>query len=196
MSKNFLLLLFAILSFTINSHGKAKTFISEGSLDGLKNAPTSMVIEFDYSQTVCDGMMLQSVVDNGGMTDWKYLSEKAEKNFLKKLKKETKKLKIDFADTLNSYDYKMKISVTQIDFGNAASGILLGGKNGGCSISATIAVYSLSTDNKICTITVNHLKGFGKPKFGFGSSKSQRMDSVYSFLADDLARIFKRSRKH
>lgn len=191
----FLLLLFTTLSFATTSYGKAKTFISDGSLDELWNIPALMGIEFDYSQAVCDGMPLQSVIDNGGMADWKSLSEKAEKKFLKKLKEETRKLKISFTDTLDACAYKMKISVMQIDFGDAASGILLGGKNGGCSISATIVIYSISSDKNICTITVDRLKGLGKPNWGFGSTKTQRTDSAYSFLAKDLAKIFKEHSK-
>ena len=73
--------------------------------------------------------------------------------------------------------YDIKISVDSIDLGNgAASAFGMDPHTGGVIIAGTMAVFDRSTNKSVCSIKINHLKGWGS----YG--ETARMQSFFIVL--------------
>ena len=182
----FLLLLCLFCTATVFA-GKPVT-VKSGSVSALKT-PSKSLLEIDYSATKVGKQSLEEYLQGRGedfVKDWPRESETAVSYFRERFNKKSKGTKITTDETAASY--KIVIHVKYLDMGNAGSFFVtmaIGGsqKAGGVIMSGSIDIIDLKTNNVVCVLYVDDVKGAGHPQDAI------RMGMMYFELATQMCKL-------
>ena len=137
----------------------AKTDVSVSSGDGSVLKTKSLaLLEFDYSSTKVGDQSLADYLINNNESDWPDDNQFAISMFTRRLNKKSKGIKV--TENPEEATYKMVVRVTLLDFGSGA-GVLLSVNPyaGGCTMSGTVEIIDIKTNETVCVLNVVDLKG-------------------------------------
>ncbi len=148
------------------------------------------ILEIDYSDAVVEKEeTITEYLNRRGedwVDDWPDVQKKVKDVFVKYFNKKNKKGMKLTEDSISA-TYKMIINVTAIDFGSTGATmahIAMPGvtkkKAGGASISGTVDVLDISTNEVLCSMEINNAGGYGS------YSETMRLKNLVFILAKKI----------
>ncbi len=184
--KKVTLLVTLLLMVAVSSFADKRVFVVSGNPSVLKQAGKTCIAEFDYSKTMIEGQEVMAYLQKRGQDNVKTWPEdniRTEGEFYSKFNKENSKGTRLLPIGTTTADYKILFHVSEIDLGNTAVSVVLGG--GGCSVSGMIEIIDMQTNTTVCKIVVDHLKGISQ------YSEVTRRGATYHRLADRVCDLIK-----
>jgi hypothetical protein len=169
---------------------KAKPVTVESGNISVLKSPSKALLEIDYSAAKVGEKTFDEYLKGRGddfVRDWPEDSKKAATNFATRFNKKNKKgaqilfpLTEDVADAA----YKLVIRVESLDMGNA-SGInpFASIDAGGVIMSGAVDIVDVKTNEVVCTLKVNEVKGIGHV------SETVRLGMMYFELATLICKL-------
>ena len=162
--------------------------VKSGQILALKT-PSKAIMDVDYSATKVGKIPLDDYLQGRGtdfVRDWPQEAETAASYFREQFNKKSKGMKLTTDETVASY--KILIRVKTLDMGNAGSffvSMALGGskKAGGVIMNGTVEIIDLKTNQVVCLLYVDDVKGEGNPKDAI------RMGMMYKELAKKICKL-------
>ena len=140
-----------------NLFAKTEVTVFSGDKSVLKTKSLAL-LEFDYSSAKVGDQPLAEYLKNNNESDWPDDNQFAISMFTKRLNKKSKGIKI--TENPAEASYKMVVRVTMLDFGSGAGVLLtINPYAGGCTMSGTVEIIDIKTNETVCVIKVDDLKG-------------------------------------
>ena len=190
---NFLMksLLFSLLCLfsAVNLYAKEPVSVKSGDISVFKEK-AAYLFEIDYSAATADGVPVDEYLENK-KGDWNTNPKDIElctRNFNYGIKK-IKGLQI----TKNpNAPYKIVVHVNSLDMGNGVGAIVGGGlatrKAGGAVMSGTVDVIDMKTNEAVCTLNVDELKGAASV------NEKGRLLFMYTEFGKEIRKLVKKSK--
>ena len=188
--RNFLIKsLFSLLCLfsAVNLYAKEPVSVKSGDISVFKEKATAL-FEIDYSAATADGLPVDEYMKNK-KEDWRKNQKVNEKgaNFFNQNIKKIKGLRV----TKNpNAPYKIVIHVISLDMGNAAgafTGVAFQ-KSGGVVISGTVDVINMKTNEVVCTLNVDEVRGVKNV------SENNRLFLAYSEIGKEIRKLVMKSK--
>jgi hypothetical protein len=182
--KSFLISLLCLISATTLFAGNPVT-VKSGSISVLKN-PGKALLEVDWSATRVGDQTLDAYLKGRGedwVRDWPRDKETAASYFKSRFNKKSKGMKV--TSDVSVATHKIVIHVKSMDVGNAFGTFMpfANAKAGGVSIIGTIDVVDMTTNQVLCVLYVDEVKGEG------GMSETARMGMMFDVLAKKICKL-------
>lgn len=185
MKKNLSLFSLLCLFCTINIFAGNPVSVKSGTVAVLKS-PSKALLEVDYSATKVGDQTLEEYLKGRGedwVRDWPRDKETAISYFKATFNDKSKGMKITSDESVATH--KIVIHVKTLDVGNA-TGIFMPfapADAGGASMIGTVDIIDLQTNNVLCVLYVDEVKGDGTP------SETIRMGMMYHELATKICKL-------
>jgi hypothetical protein len=187
----FLCGLLCLLS-VVNVFAAKPVSVKSGDISVLKK-PSKALLEIDDSAAkVGDQTLAEYLESRGGdfVRDWPKDKGAASINFAALFNKKNKKgMQLPSLGDLETIDsdatYKMVIRISSLDMGNGASAFTPMGsrKAGGCIMSGTADIVDLKTNEVVCTLNIDKIKGLGT------FSEAARLTLMFRELATSICKL-------
>lgn len=161
--------------------------VKSGDVSVLKENTTAL-LELDFSATRVGNQSIDEYLKSRGddfVKDFPEDKTQAADMFAVQFNKKSKGINV--AKDASNAVYKFVIHVSTLDYGNAGSAFVpfASAKAGGCIIKGTIDIINLKTNQTVCTIDIDDVKGLGH------MSDRVRLRLVFFELANKIAKIKK-----
>ena len=187
MSKKNLTLLLTILCLfcTGNLFAGNPVSVKSGKSSVLKESSTAL-LEIDYSTTTVGKQTLDEYLKSRGddfVRDWPRDKEVTATYFKERFNKKSKGLHL--TTDASAASYKVLIRVNNLDMGNGGSAFVpfASAKAGGVIMTGTVDIIDLKTNEVVCSISVDEVKGLGTP------SETARLGLMYFELATQICKL-------
>lgn len=180
--KKVTLLITLLLMVAVSSFADKKVYVVSGNPGVLKQANKTCIAEFDYSKTLIEGQEVMAYLQKRGQDNvktWPDDNKRTEGEFNIKYNKENDKGTKMLSAGTSTADYKILFHISELDLGNTAVSVVLGG--GGCTVSGMIEIIDMQSNTTVCKIAVDHLKGTSQ------YSEVKRRIATYTRLANRLS---------
>jgi hypothetical protein len=157
--------------------------VKSGSISALKS-PVKALFEVDWSATKVGDQTLDTYLQGRGpdwVRDWPRDKETAASYFKTRFNKKSKGMKITSDASVATH--KMLIRVKNLDVGNPVSAFFGPPKAGGVIMIGTIDIIDLATNQVLCVLYVDEVKGQGT------LSETARIGMMYDVLAKKLCKL-------
>lgn len=167
--------------------------VQSGSLHGLKNASSRILVTWDYNKMLIEDMTPEAFLKEKG-PEWErdYPAEVAagESAFATNFNKKNKKY-AQITDDEDAAQYEMIIHVDKFHYGSTAAAVIFGGFARGASLVGTVEIVDKATKSIICTINFDCAgKASGVKAYG---SEGRRIYACED-LAKDLAKLVSKAK--
>jgi len=181
------LLLFTIICLfcTVNLFAGNPVSVKSGKSSVLKESSKAL-LEIDYSTTKVGTQTLDEYLKNRGddfVRDWPRDKEVTATYFREHFNKKSKGLQVT-TDAPAAF-YKIVIHVNNLDMGNGGSAFVpfASAKAGGVIMIGTVDIIDLKTNEVVCSLSVDEVKGLGTP------SETARLGLMYFELATQMCKL-------
>jgi len=159
--------------------------VKSGENSVLKNASKAL-LEIDYSATKVGDETLDEYLKRRGddfVSSWPQDKATTATMFKERFNKKSKGMKLGTDAT--DISYKFVIHVNSLDMGNGASAALpfSSAKAGGVIMSGTIDIIDVQTNEVVCILSVDNVKGDGT------FSETTRLGLMYIELATSICKL-------
>ena len=159
--------------------------VKSGNGSVLKNSSKAL-LEFDYSKAKVEDKTLDEYLKSRGddfVRDWPRDKETAAGYFRGRFDKKSKGLKL--TTNVSEPSYKIVIRVNSLDMGNGGSTYVpyASAKAGGVIMSGTIDIIDVKSNEVVCILNVDKVKGNGHP------SETVRLGMMYFELATKICKL-------
>ena len=187
--KNFtiksLLFIMMCLFCVVNLFAGNSVSVKSGNSSVLKESSKAL-LEIDYSTTKVGNETLDEYLQRRGddfVRDWPKDKEFAATYFKERFNKKSKGLQL--TTDVSTVSYKIVIHVNSLDMGNGGSAFVpfSSAKAGGVIITGTIDIIDIKTNEVVCTLNVDEVKGVGHP------SETVRLGAMYFELATQICKL-------
>jgi hypothetical protein len=139
-------------------------------------------LEVDYSETKIGDQTLEEYLISRGDKNWTRDNELAIPFFSTWMKRKSKGIKM--TENMTEASYKIIIHVKMLDLGFGGGAFVpLTVKLGGCVLYGTIDIIDLKTNETVCILDVNNLKGDKH------NLQTVRLGYMYRTIADYLCKL-------
>jgi len=183
MKKTLILVSLLCLSSAVSLFAAKPLAVKSGDISVLKKKSNAL-LEIDYSAAKVGDKTFYEYLQGRGddfVRDWPNDSTRVASYFTSRFNSRNKKGMQITADAANA-TYKIIIQVDKLDMGNGASAMLpfAPADAGGVIMSGMIDVVDIGTDEIVCTLSVNEVKGNGNV------SETLRLGMMYFELATNI----------
>lgn len=184
--KKTLILLFALFCLSsVNLFAGKPLSVKSGEISVLKKTSIAL-LEIDYSSTKVGTLTLDEYLKKRGddfVRDWPQDKAKAALYFKERFNSKNKGMQVTTEST--DVTYKIVIHVNSLDMGNGAGTFLpfSSAKAGGVIMTGTIGIIDMKTNEVVCLLSVNEVKGLGHP------SETIRLGLMYFELATTICKL-------
>lgn len=187
MKRFFMMAMLATIAFVANAKDDRVTFIS-GNNKAMTESGKTAIVEFDYTQTICEGKPLPEYLAERGeehVRDWPALALSSKNKFCDKFNSKNKK-GVQITDNADA-DLKITVAITKMHLGSVAGAVLMGGRTGGAEVCGTITVANNKTGETIAQYEIFEVRGGGSYNF----TETKRMAATYEAVATMWAKEIK-----
>jgi hypothetical protein len=182
--KSFLISLLCLIGVANVFAGNPVT-VKSGSVSALKT-PSKALLEVDWSTTKVGDQTLDTYLKGRGedwVRDWPRDKETAASYFKSRFNKKSKGLKITSDASVATH--KILIHVKYMDVGNAFGTFMPfgGAKAGGVIMIGTVDIVNLATNQVLCVLDVDEVKGKG------AMFETARMGLMFDMLAKKVCKL-------
>ena len=187
MNKTLLLFISLCLLYNVNLFAAKEVSVKSGTVSVLKNSSKALW-EIDYSNAKVGDKTLDEYLQSRGedfVKDWPRDKEIAANYFRDRFNKKNKGMKL--TEEVSAASHKIVIRVNYLDMGNGASFLMpyASAKAGGCIMSGTIDIIDIKTNEVVCVLNVDKVKGNGT------FSETIRLGLMYFELATLISKLKK-----
>ena len=193
MKKILLLILFVSVA-TMGFAKKSYLSVISGNVSVLNQIDKTAIPEFDYSKTYLEGLpAIDYLTNHGGdyVKDWPEDNVVVAGYFFNAWNDVMKNRGLKLVKAGNA-DYRVVVHVDSLDLGSTAGAMLGFSKTaGGCIICGTIDIVDCASDNVVCKLKVDKLKGDGAKFFDTGTNENRRRGLAYEKMAKQVVELAK-----
>jgi len=190
-----LLLVLLCLFYAVALFAAKPVTVQSGNISVIKK-PSIALLEINFSDTKIGNETLDEYQTRRGkvfIREWKAVGETTKislPRFFNRTNKKGMQLTTEAVDA----SYKFIINVHDLNMGDSHSGTIAqfanpwfigAGKAGGVLMKGTIDIVDMKTNNVVCRLNVNGIKGKGNISF------EHRFHSMFNYLAQTMCRIKK-----